>query len=241
MTQITETVKHLIIINIIVFFAIKFVAPGLGDSLAMHFILSPQFRPWQIITHMFMHGNEMHLLFNMIGLWMFGSVVEQILGKKKFLILYFVSGIGAVLLFEFIDYIHFNMLISEFVSKGIPKNILMQIVETGKVSQGVLELVSKEKLIKLITIYGKRLVGASGALYGLMIAFGMLMPRAKMGLMFLPIMIEARYFIPLLLIGDMLFGIFGNTNIGHFAHVGGAIAGFLVMLSYKNNQFRRWN
>ena len=240
MTQITETVKHLIIINVIVFFAIKFVAPGLGDSLAMHFIGNPAFKPWQIITHMFMHGNEMHLLFNMIGLWMFGSVVEQMLGKKRFLILYFVSGIGAVLLFELIDYIHFQMLVSEAVNKGIPKDILHQIITTNKASQAVLEVVPRQDLIKLMEIYGKSLVGASGALYGLIIAFGMLMPRAKMGLIFLPIMIEARYFIPLLLLGDMAFGIFGNTNIGHFAHVGGAITGFLMMLYYKKNQFNGW-
>jgi len=234
MTQITETVKHLIIINVIVFFAIKFIAPGLGNTLSMHFILSPDFRPWQIITHMFMHGNEMHLLFNMIGLWMFGSVVEQILGKKRFLILYFVSGIGAVLLFELIDFVHFKMLYADLINKGVNpvqiKQFLLSLTPTNS-----------PELNKMIVIYAKRLVGASGALYGLMVAFGMLMPRAKMGLMFLPIMIEARYFIPLLLIGDMLFGIFGNTNIGHFAHVGGAIAGFLVMLKYKNNQFRRWN
>ena len=239
MIQITETVKHLIIINVIVFFATKFVVPELANVMAMHYIQNPQFRPWQIITHMFMHGNEIHLLFNMIGLWMFGSVVEQILGKKKFLILYFVSGIGAVLLFELIDYIHYHMLINEFVSKGISKNILMQIVETGKVSKDVLQLISKEKLFKLITINSKLLVGASGALYGLMIAFSTIMPRAKMGLIFFPIMVEARYYIPLLLLGDMFFGIFGNTNIGHFAHIGGAIAGFLIMLNYKkNNQFR---
>jgi membrane associated rhomboid family serine protease len=234
MTQITNTVKHLIIINVIVFFAIKFIAPGLGSILSMHFILSPSFKPWQIVTHMFMHGNEMHLLFNMIGLWMFGSVVEQILGKKRFLILFFVSGIGAVLIFQLIDYISFQITLNSLVDNGINKTEILKYVHQGIA-------VNNEDVNKLTRIFFKQLVGASGALYGIMVAFGVLMPRAKMGLMFLPIMIEARYFIPLLLIGDMLFGIFGNTGIGHFAHVGGAIAGFIVMIFYKNNQFRRWN
>ena len=240
MIQITDTVKHLIIINVLVFFTVQFIAPGLGDYLAMHFIANPAFKPWQIITHMFMHGSIPHLLFNMIGLWMFGSVVEQMLGKKRFLFLYFVSGIGAVLIFELIDYIHFQMLFSEMLKSGIPKNTIQQIMYTGKASPKIFAVIPEEKLVTLITIYGKRLVGASGALYGLMIAFGMLMPRAKMGLLFLPIMIEARYFIPLLLLGDMLFGIFGTTSIGHFAHVGGAITGFLVMLYYKKRQFNGW-
>jgi membrane associated rhomboid family serine protease len=234
MTQITDTVKHLIIINVIVFFAIKFITPGLGSILSMHFILSPDFKPWQIVTHMFMHGNEMHLLFNMIGLWMFGSVVEQILGKKRFLILFFVSGIGAVLIFQLIDYISFQITLNSLVDSGINKTEILKYVYQGIA-------VNNEEVNKLTRIFFKQLVGASGALYGIMVAFGVLMPRAKMGLMFLPVMIEARYFIPLLLIGDMLFGIFGNTGIGHFAHVGGAIAGFIVMLFYKNNQFRRWN
>ncbi len=241
MIKITDTVKHLIIINVIIFFAVKFLVPGLGDPLAMHFIKNPQFKPWQLITHMFMHGSEMHLFFNMFGLWMFGSAVEQMLGTKRFLILYFLSGIGAVLFFEAIDFIHFNMIYKDLIANGIPSNVIQQILETNKASDAIFEVVSKDQLISFVSIYTKRLVGASGALYGLIVAFGMLQPRAKMGLIFLPIMIEARYFIPLLLIGDMAFGIFGNTNIGHFAHVGGAIAGFLIMLYYKKNQFTRWN
>ncbi len=241
MIKTTETVKHLIIINVLFFVAALVFKEPFYDIFAMHFIKSDLFKPWQIITHMFMHGGEMHILFNMLGLWMFGSAVENMIGQKKFLILYFVSGLGAVFFSQAIDYIQFNSIYNELTKIGVSKQEIMQIIQTNEVSNVILENISKGKLITLMTIYFKSLVGASGALYGVMVAFGVLQPRAKMGLLFLPIMIEARYFIPLLLLGDIFFGIFGTTNIGHFAHVGGAIAGFLLILKLKKHTFTRWN
>ena len=241
MIRITETVKHLIIINVIFFIATLVFKEDIYNLLAMHFPENPLFKPWQILTHIFMHGGEIHLLFNMIVLWMFGSAVEQMIGQKKFLILYFISGLGAVIFFEAIDYIQFNSIYNELLNIGVSKKEIFQIIETNRASDAILENISKSKLVSLIAIYNKSLVGASGALYGVMVAFGVLQPRAKMGLLFLPIMIEARYFIPLLLLADMMFGIFGNTNIGHFAHIGGAIAGFLMIMKLKEHNFTRWN
>lgn len=191
MIKLTETVKHLIIINVLFFLATIALNEKLINLFAMHHVMNPLFKPWQIVTHMFMHGNVQHILFNMIGLWMFGSTVEDLIGRNKFLIIYFVAGIGAVLFSLGIDY---------FLHQG----------------------------------YYTTSLGASGALYGIMVAFGVLMPKAKMGLLFLPIMIEARIFIPLLLLSDILFGVFrANSNVGHFAHIGGAIFGFLIIMYYK--------
>lgn len=243
MIKITDTVKHLIIINVLVFLATQAFGPKMYDLLAMHYIGNPLFKPWQIVTHIFMHGSVQHILFNMIGLWMFGSSVEQMIGTKKFLILYFISGIGAVLFSQGIDYVQFKSVYDQMISLGASPQEIQNMLVTKQIPNAVLNQISMESLSTMFAKYNTSLVGASGALYGVMVAFGVLLPRAKMGLMFLPIMIEARIFIPLLLLSDILFGVFSaNSNIGHFAHVGGAIFGFLVIWYYKkqyeNKRFR---
>ncbi len=232
MVQITDTVKHLIIINVLLFLATNAFGEQVYDLLAMHYIGNSLFKPWQIITHLFMHGSVQHILFNMIGLWMFGSSVEQLIGRNKFLILYFIAGIGAVLFSLGIDYFQFNSIFNELLNSGMSASEIHKIVNTD-LPYG--KAYVNPTLNAIYKINNTSLVGASGALYGVMVAFGVLLPRAKMGLMFLPIMIEARIFIPLLLLSDVLFGVFkANSNIGHFAHVGGAIFGFLVIWYFKN-------
>lgn len=239
MIKITDTVKHLIIINVLLFLATQVFGEKIYDLFAMHYVENPMFKPWQIVTHIFMHGSVQHILFNMIGLWMFGSSVEQMIGIKKFLILYFIAGIGAVLFSQGIDYVQYHQIVDKLISSGLSLTDVQSIVERVlPYGQGY----TNPDYQTIHTTYRTSLVGASGALYGVMVAFGVLLPRAKMGLMFLPIMIESRFFIPLLLLSDVLFGVFkANTNIGHFAHVGGAIFGFLVIWYYKkqyeNNRF----
>lgn len=231
MIQITDTVKHLIIINVLLFMATLAFKEKVYDLLAMHNFENPLFRPWQLVTHIFMHGSVQHILFNMIGLWMFGSSVEQLIGKNRFLILYFIAGIGAVLFSQGIDFFQFKLLYNELLNTGMTSLEIKNIVETPlPLGKGYINPTFQA----IYSIRHTSMVGASGALYGVMVAFGVLMPRAKMGLLFLPIMIEARIFIPLLLLSDMLFGVFSvNSNIGHFAHIGGAIFGFLVIWYYK--------
>ena len=234
MIKITETVKHLIVINVLFFLGTLVFKEKAYDLLAMHYIENPLFKPWQIVTHIFMHGNVQHILFNMIGLWMFGSSVEQMIGTKRFLILYFISGIGAVLFSQGIDYMQFHNVYNKLIAIGASPQDIQNMLQTKQIPNGALDHISMESLSTMFTKYNTSLVGASGALYGVMVAFGVLLPKAKMGLMFLPIMIEARIFIPLLLLSDILFGVFSaNSNIGHFAHVGGAIFGFLVIWYYK--------
>ncbi len=240
MIKITDTVKHLIIINVLLFLATQAFGDKMYDLLAMHYFASPLFKPWQIVTHIFMHGSVQHILFNMVGLWMFGSSVEQMIGAKKFLILYFIAGIGAVLFSQGIDFFQFKSIYNDLIASGMNDVEVHKIFETAlPAGKGYVNPTYQS----IYSIYNTSLVGASGALYGVMVAFGVLLPKAKMGLMFLPIMIEARIFIPLLILSDILFGVFSqNSNIGHFAHVGGAIFGFLVIWyfkqHYQNKSFR---
>lgn len=251
MIKITDTVKHLIIINVLFFAASIAFKDQIYDLLAMHFPENSLFKPWQLVSHMFMHGNFnangsisiMHILFNMIGLWMFGSTVEQMIGRNRFLILYFIAGIGAVLFSVGIDYFQFNSIYNKLMQIGVSSEGIQNILDTGKYNTQLLDQVTAEDLSGMYSKFHTSLVGASGALYGVMVAFGVLMPKAKMGLMFLPIMIEARIFIPLLLLADVFFGVFriSGDNIGHFAHVGGAIFGFLVIWYWKKYKFTHYN
>jgi len=240
MIKITDTVKHLIIINVLFFVATYVFKDQIYDLLAMHYPANPLFKPWQILTHMFMHGNVSHILFNMIGLWMFGSTVEQMIGRNNFLILYFIAGIGAVLFSVGIDYYQFTAVYNKLIDIGVSPEGIQAIFDTNRASDQILDSIPKEELAFMYSKYHTSLVGASGALYGVMIAFGVLLPKAKMGLMFLPIMIESRIFIPLILLYDMSFGVFRvGDNIGHFAHVGGAIFGFIVIWYMKQKYLRR--
>lgn len=233
MIQITDTVKHLIIINVLFFAATYVFKDQVYDLLAMHYPANPLFKPWQILTHMFMHGNVSHILFNMIGLWMFGSTVEQMIGRKNFLILYFIAGIGAVLFSVGIDYFQYNKAYEALIQSGIQESEFMKYVLNGSGT-------NNDYANILVRKYNTSLVGASGALYGIMVAFGVLLPKAKMGLMFLPIMIESRIFIPLILLYDISFGVFRvGDNIGHFAHVGGAIFGFIAIWYMKQKYIGR--
>ncbi len=220
MIKITPVVKNLLIINILMFFGTIMWQPNptgttLWDwgrlSLAMFYPASDFFNPFQIITHMFMHADAMHLIFNMFGLYMFGSALESNLGKNKFLKFYLIAGFGALAFHLLAMWIQINFLHANDINIHIP------------------------------------MLGASGALYGVMVGFGMKYPNAKMGLLFLPIMVKAKYFIPAILAFDLYSGltgssIFGHGNIAHFAHLGGALTGFILSLFIKkDDQFTRWN
>ena len=240
MRQITPIVKHLLIINIIVFLgtnllANKYFFEGL---LSLYFPLNPNFMPWQIFSHMFMHGSIMHLLFNMLALWMFGTAVEQAIGSKRFVFLYFSAGLGAVLLQLGIDYFQYASIFESLQSLGMSVNSI-----NNSSNPEIIEM-----LKDLSSISNTRMVGASGCIMGVLVAFGILNPNAELMLIFLPIPIKAKYFIPLLIGYDIVSGFVGGVsvfgmNIAHWAHVGGALIGLVIMLTWKKNQFDkyRWN
>ena len=205
--NMTPVVKQLLIINVIVF-GLSQVMPQNYEYLSLFYFESPYFRFWQPLTHMFMHGNLMHILFNMFALVSFGSALEHFWGGKRFLIFYIACGLGAAILHTAINYYNIHY---------IP---------------------DKEELINVPA------VGASGAIYGLLVAFAMMFPMAELMMMFIPIPIKAKYFVPMLVLLDLYSGVFsGGGNIAHFAHVGGAVTGFALMYLWKNSKYNhtRWN
>ncbi len=245
---ITPVVKQLLILNVIVFIAANTLVPLAYDLFPIYFPLNESFKFWQPLTHMFMHAklneNLMHIVFNMFGIYMFGSAVEQYMGGKKFLFFYISCGFGAALLHIGIDYYTFQKTYNLLVNNGINTKEIQTILASGNYNTAILEYVSSDQLSEFYRAYDTRAVGASGALYGVLAAFALLFPQVELMLLFLPIPIKAKYFVPLLVAGDLFMGIrgtslFGGGGIAHFAHVGGAVTGFLMAWYWKKNQFER--
>ncbi|WP_248722266.1 rhomboid family intramembrane serine protease [Seonamhaeicola sp. ML3] len=248
MMRISETVKHLLIINVIMF--VGTVAIGEGrlfyEWFAMYFPQNEAFQPWQIITHMFMHGGVMHLFFNMFGLWMFGTPVEQVLGSKRFLFIYFSAGLVAVAFQLGSYYFQYLPTFDSLLATGLDGAEIKQMLFTNEIIPGTTQA-QVSLLQNIFPIFNASMVGASGCLMGIMAAFGMMNPNAELMMVFLPIPIKAKYFIPGIILIDLISGIrgqsiFGYGNVAHFAHVGGAVIGFLVMWYWKKKQFNsnRW-
>ncbi len=245
MGRITEAVKHLIILNIIFFAASAIVGPSLGNWFALYFPKNPNFGFWQFVTHMFMHGGLMHIIFNMYALWAFGSPLEQMWGRNKFLFFYFSAGIGAGLIYTAVNYWQFNGVYGELINAGLQPADIQNILESGRYNTNLLSQVSEKSLTEMYQIYNTPAVGASGAIYGILVAFGMTYPNAKLAIIFFPVPISAKYFIPVLIALDLFSGVTGFSifggGIAHFAHVGGALIGFIMMKYWQKNQFKRWD
>lgn len=249
--RMTDAVKQLLIVNIILFVGTIFV-PALPDYLALFNLENPLFRPWQLLTHMFMHGGWMHIFFNMFALVSFGTVLEQIWGSKKFVLFYLLCGLGAAALTLGINYFDFQDHYNELISSGMTPVEIETLMTTGKVNARNVTVASAEiqdSLNSVAQIYRTRMVGASGAIYGLLVAFAFMFPNAELMLLFIPVPIKAKFFVPALLAFDLYLGfnggsIFGaTTGIAHFAHVGGALIGFILMYFWKKRQFdrNRWD
>jgi membrane associated rhomboid family serine protease len=260
MMNITETVKQLLIINILFFIGSQFV-PASYEFLALHYFENEKFKLWQPLTSMFMHAslydvlgnfrinNIAHIAFNMLALYSFGSALEYRWGAKKFIFFYISCGLGAALLYSVFNYYQFNAAIQPLLEGGLSKSTIMNAMNAQKfdafngiISQGQFDNISN-------VFYGTA-VGASGAIYGLLVAFAFLYPNAELALMFIPVPIKAKYFVPGILALDLFLGLKGNsifgdggTGIAHFAHLGGALCGFLMMWYWKKNQFNdnRWD
>ena len=228
MRNIPDIVKHLIILNVLIFIGSQFVGGLAYDVLALHYPKNDLFGVWQVFTHMFMHGSISHILFNMFGLWMFGSPLAQMWGKNKFLFFYLFTGVGAAALQLLVYHLQIQGWVDDLVAQGF-----------------VLDEIYSSLQQQTQSLFHVRMVGASGALYGVLVAFAFMFPNAELMLIFLPIPIKAKYFVPLILVMDLFFG-FSSYSMGpiaHFAHVGGAVTGFLIMWYWKRNQFNqnRWN
>jgi len=215
---IPPVIKNLVIANVLFFLAEMTFGNPFTGPLALHYYDHPDFHFWQLASYMFLHAGWQHILFNMFALWMFGSTVEDVWGGKRFLIFYLICGVGAAL---------FQMGVM-----AIEMNVLLNKVNAGSISK-------EEFLAYGGNIYNMTVVGASGAINGVMVAFAYLFPNAPMFIFFIPVPIKAKYIV----IGYFLIDLFGGINprsgdnVAHFAHVGGAIIGLiLVMTMNKTNR-----
>jgi len=251
--NITPTVKQLLIINVIMFIGSNLIGEPAYKLFSLYFFENPNFRFWQPFTHMFMHApmpNLMHILFNMFGLYSFGSALESIWGGKKFLFFYISCGLGAFLLHSGVNYYFFNEAINTLASNGFPKESVLDLLNQGKIDTRWQDVLSVSDFQGFASGYVGTTVGASGAIYGLLTAFAFMFPNAELSLMFIPVPIKAKYFVPGLLVIDLFLGLKGSSIFGdggsgvaHFAHLGGALIGFLMMWYWKKNSFdnHRWN
>ena len=233
MGNITETIKHLIILNVILFVVPQFLNLDLTNILALHFPQNEHFGFWQYLTSTFMHGSFGHILFNMYGLYAFGTPLEQIWGKKKFLFFYFSTGIGASIIYTLVNYYQFNDAFEKLIELGATKMEIMKLMNPT--------LIYNDEILQTVNaLYNTSALGASGAVYGVLVAFGLYFKEAKLAMIFFPIPIAAKYFIPILLLGDLFFGMtrYSVGNIAHFAHIGGALVGFIIAWYWKKNQFK---
>lgn len=192
-----------------------------------------------------MHGDTTHILFNMFGLWMFGTPLEQMWGKQKFIFYYLSAGLGAVLIQTLVYHYDVMAVTQILLENGLTNIDVRSFYETGRVNTSIIQSVGEERLYSSIQSFKAVMVGASGALYGILVGFAMLFPNVQLMLLFPPIPIKAKFLVPLLILFDLFFG-FTSYSVGpiaHFAHIGGAITGFVMMWYWKKNQFndKRWN
>ena len=178
MGRITEVIKHLVIINVIFFIAPQLMPNlGLENLFALYFPENPKFGFWQFLTHMFMHGGFAHILFNMYGLWAFGTPLEQMWGRNKFLFFYFSAGLGAGAIYTLVNYYQFNGVYEQLMNLGLSSTDIQSILDTGSYNNQILEHISSQTLNEFYAIYHSPAVGASGAIYGVLVAFGMAFPN----------------------------------------------------------------
>jgi membrane associated rhomboid family serine protease len=208
---LTPIVKNLLIINVIMFVASMALGDGFSEMMAGHYITSELFKPWQILTHMFMHAGFTHILFNMIGVYFFGTYLEDHWGGKRFLTYYLLTGLGAFFLHFLIIYLR------------------IQQVEPLLTPEQIATVYS-EAMANLNDLLNRGVVGASGALFGLLIAFGLIFPNVRLMLLFPPIPIKART----LALGYGAIELYlalshPGDNVAHFAHLGGMLFGYIIL------------
>lgn len=225
--QLSPVVKNLLIANVICFVGANFIFPNAYVIFPIYYPDSAMFHWWQIITYMFMHGGFTHILFNMFALFMFGPVLERIMGSKRFIYFYLITGLGALVL--------------QF---GVQAIELYNILGTVRASDVFTFDYSKRSLSPthipgltdmdyqtIGSIYMNPMLGASGAVFGLLVAFGVLFPETELFLFFIPFPIKAKVFIPIYIILELFLGVarFSGDSVAHFAHLGGALFGFILL------------
>ena len=212
MRSMPPVVKNLLLINVLMYVISVLTGNFMYENFALFYFKSPFFKPFQLVTHMFMHGGFTHIFFNMYTLYIFGSVLERVWGSQKFLLYYFVTGIGAALLHLGVMYLQLQGYLAA--------------ANTG-------DFYATTQIQSLLCT---PTVGASGAIYGLLLAYGMLFPNNVMQLIFPPVALKAKWFVLIFGALELLLGLSGKGgNVAHFAHLGGMIFGFFLILYWKKN------
>ncbi len=265
--SLPPVVKNIIIINVIVFILTQ-LSLNLSNSdfmyrhLALFPLKSPLFEPHQIITHIFMHANFAHIFFNMFGVFMFGRILEGVWGSKRMLFFYTVTGLGAACTHLAVNYVQmssmirsanefyassgytlFNEFISKYALNTSSYDQIMNFMQQWFYRPDDPSFIPQARTIvqQVVDVnFQVPTVGASGAVFGLLIAFAMMFPDVELMLIFLPIPIKAKYFVPAYAVLELFFGVAGFRwdNVAHFAHLGGALFGFFMVRHWKKNQFR---
>lgn len=254
-------VKNLLIINVLLFFAtVVFQRTGMCDLnqwLGLHFVTAPFFKPWQFVTYMFMHGNFNHLFLNMFALWMFGATIENYWGTKRFLIYYFVTGIGAALVHYFVTFLQIQpmlVLFNQFLDspsletfrylaennvdirfKGMFDNNLLFLQQNPG---GLNDLVRVTADARDSFLNSFNIIGASGAVYGVLLAFGMMFPNDYIYIYFL-LPLKAKWFVVLYVVIELVSGLTTSDGIAHFAHLGGMLFGLILILIWRKSDRHR--
>lgn len=237
----SRAVLALLSVNIVVF-AAGLLVPGwherILDAGACWFPDNANFGAWQAVTYMFLHADLGHIFFNMFALVSFGTILEREWGATRFLIFYFLCGVGAALIQLGVNWHEAGLLHARLVAAGLTPAAISDLMATGRGSLPADPAV-KAVLVALYRIHIAPMVGASGAIYGLLVAFGCLHPNAKLSLMFVPVPVAAKFFIPGMLLLDLFSGVTGfslfGAGVAHFAHLGGAAIGFLLMLIWRQH------
>jgi len=265
--SLPPVIKNIIIINVIFFAVTQLTLYALHSDfmirhLALFSLKSPLFEPHQIVTHMFMHANVGHIFFNMFGVYMFGRILEQLWGGKKMLIYYAITGLGAAFIHLTVNYFQmshllnlaeqfytspgytlFNEIVMNYTPGSKPDNQIMDFMQQWFYKPDDTSFIPQAREIIEYTVTSNLQIptlGASGAVFGLLIAFAMTFPDAELMLIFLPIPIKAKYFVPVYALIELFFGVAGFKwdNVAHFAHLGGALFGFILIKIWKKNQFK---
>lgn len=234
LSTLTPVVKNLLIINLL-FFVAQWALPEFMQNLELYPIVSEGFRPWQLATHFFMHSTYSigHIFFNMFALVIFGNHLERVWGPKRFLIYYLATALGAAILHMIVNYITISSL----------ENSLSIIdIETFRI-EGYNALLEGKNFIDpelshLNLLYNTPMIGASGAVFGLLAAFGYLFPNTELMLLFPPIPIKAKYFVIGYAALELYLGFANNPtdNVAHFAHLGGALVGIIMVIIWNKNK-----